>query len=29
MMAGNFAHAAYILMAFVQRMEGAHRTYPV
>jgi len=29
MMAGDFVHAAYILMAFVQRMEGAHRTYPV
>jgi hypothetical protein len=27
MMAGNFARAAYILTAFVQRMEGAHCTY--
>jgi hypothetical protein len=29
MMAGNFARAAYILTAFVQRMEGAHCTYSV
>jgi hypothetical protein len=29
MMAGNFARAAYILLAFVQRLVGAHCTYSV